>query len=118
MDAGYYASDNRRRTLYRPERYQPAAPLLTGAKDSSKDNDCDVWVVFSKVVTIWAPSSLLASVGGLNDKQSRQAWREKITLCFIAVLMGGLVAFLTIGFTIALCPPSQAVEIDTYLGRY
>src|SRR5438067_12736878 len=99
MDGGYYSNDNsplsvlrRGRTLNRPERYQPAAPLLTGARDA-KDS-CDVWVVFSKIITIWAPSSLLSSIGGLADKQSQQAWREKMALCFIAVIMGGAVAFL------------------------
>ncbi|PKC16206.1 hypothetical protein RhiirA5_348012 [Rhizophagus irregularis] len=114
MDGGYYSNDNRPlsvlrrgRTLNRPERYQPAAPLLTGARDA-KDNNCDVWVIFSKVVTFWAPASLLSSVGGLNDKQSQQAWREKIALCFIAVIMGGIVAFLTVGFSNILCPPSEA----------
>ncbi|GES94844.1 glycosyltransferase family 2 protein [Rhizophagus clarus] len=114
MDGGYYSNDNRPlsalrrgRTLNRPERYQPAAPLLTGAS-GNKDNSCDVWVIFSKVVTFWAPASLLSSVGGLSDKQSQQAWREKIALCFIALIMGGVVAFLTVGFSSILCPPSQA----------
>ncbi|CAI2163043.1 10104_t:CDS:2 [Funneliformis geosporum] len=93
----------RGKTLNRPERYQPATPLLTG----NKDNSCDVWVIFSKVVTFWAPGALLSSIG-LNDKQSRQAWREKIALCFIAVIMGGMVAFMTVGFSVVLCPPSQS----------
>src|SRR6266498_556048 len=101
MESGYQnsrplSSLRRGRTLNRPERYQPAAPLLTGAKD--KDNSCDVWVIATKIITIWAPGALLSSIGGLNDKQSRQAWREKISLCFIAVVMGGMVAFLTVGF--------------------
>ncbi|RIA80400.1 Glycosyltransferase Family 2 protein [Glomus cerebriforme] len=114
MDGGYYSNENRPlsalrrgKTLNRPERYQPAAPLLTGAK-GTKDNSCDVWVIFSKVVTFWAPASLLSSIGGLPDKQSQQAWREKIALCFIAVIMGGIVAFLTVGFSSILCPPSEA----------
>ena len=94
---------NRRKTLSRPERYQPATPMLPG--DDKKA--FDPWVFFSKVVTFWAPASLLSSVGGLHDKSSQQAWREKIALCFIALLMGGSVAFLTVGFASVLCPPSQ-----------
>ncbi|CAG8465137.1 179_t:CDS:1 [Funneliformis mosseae] len=93
----------RAKTLNRPERYQPATPLLTG----NKENSCNVWVIFSKVVTFWAPGALLSSIG-LHDKQSRQAWREKIALCFIAAIMGGIVAFLTVGFSAVLCPPSQS----------
>jgi chitin synthase len=103
----------RGKTLYRPERYQPAAPLLTNSKDSN-DNTWDAWVIFSKAVTIWAPSSLLSSVGGLNDKQSRQAWREKLTLCLIAAVMGGLVAFLTVGFTNVICPKNDKNTISQF----
>ncbi|RHZ62419.1 hypothetical protein Glove_340g35 [Diversispora epigaea] len=94
---------NRRKTLSRPDRYQAAAPMLPGNEGSS----FDPWVFFSKLVTFWAPGAVLSSIG-LHDAQSKQAWREKIALCFIAVLMGGAVAFLTVGFTVILCPPTQA----------
>ncbi|CAG8439091.1 9988_t:CDS:2 [Ambispora gerdemannii] len=108
METGYPpnrgATLNRGKTLSRPERYQPASPLLTTKESSS----WDPWVVFSRVITFWAPGSLLSSLGGLRDKGSQQAWREKIALCFIAVVMGGIVAFLTVGFTTVLCPPSAA----------
>ncbi|CAI2188163.1 13539_t:CDS:2 [Funneliformis geosporum] len=87
MEAGYDSQKraemlDRRKTLSRPERYQPATPMLPG-------------------------DALLSSIGGLHDKSSQQAWREKIALCFIAVAMGGSVAFLTVGFAAILCPPSQ-----------
>src|SRR5438128_7091679 len=88
------ATLGRGKTLSRPERYQPATPLLTGAKKSSS---WDPWVLFSRIVTFWAPGALLSSFG-LPDKGSKQAWREKIALCFIALIMGGIVAFLTVGF--------------------
>ncbi|CAG8475930.1 6512_t:CDS:2 [Acaulospora colombiana] len=108
MEAGYAnrASTmmSRRKTLSRPERYQASAPMLPGKEKES----FDAWVFFSKVVTCWAPGAVLSSVAGLHDAQSQQAWREKMALCFIAVLMGGSVAFLTIGLSSALCPPSQA----------
>ncbi|CAG8623619.1 4222_t:CDS:2, partial [Acaulospora morrowiae] len=108
MEAGYMnrASTmmNRRKTLSRPERYQASAPMLPGKEKDS----FDAWVFFSKVVTFWAPGTILSSVAGLHDAQSQQAWREKIALCFIAVLMGASVAFLTVGLSSVLCPPSQA----------
>ncbi|CAG8622187.1 14579_t:CDS:2, partial [Ambispora leptoticha] len=117
METGYPpnrgATLNRGKTLSRPERYQPAVPLLT-AKESSS---WDPWVVFSRVVTFWAPGSLLSSLGGLHDKGSQQAWREKIALCFIAIVMGGIVAFLTVGFSSVLCPPSAANNPTKFL-RY
>ncbi|CAG8589908.1 654_t:CDS:2 [Cetraspora pellucida] len=108
MEAGYgsarLSAVDRRRTLIRPERYQAAAPMLPGKEKES----FDIWVIFSKIVTFWAPGALLSSLGGLHDEQSQQAWREKVTLCFIAVVMGSTVAFLTVGFAAVLCPPDQA----------
>ncbi|CAG8511830.1 12541_t:CDS:2 [Acaulospora colombiana] len=107
METGYSAqmsSLSRGRTLSRPERYQATTPMLPGKK---KDT-FDLWVFFSRLVTFWAPGKLLSSLAGLSDKQSQQAWREKITLCFIALIMSAVVAFLTIGLSSVLCPPSQA----------
>ncbi|CAG8435940.1 6900_t:CDS:2 [Diversispora eburnea] len=93
MEAGYGTQQptpsrtptslGRGKTLSRPERYQATAPMLPGKKEES----FDLWVFFSKVVTFWAPGALL-SYTGLSDKQSQQAWREKIALCFIALIMG------------------------------
>ncbi|CAG8570832.1 8959_t:CDS:2 [Acaulospora morrowiae] len=114
MEAGYGAqmsSLSRGRTLSRPERYQATTPMLPGNKKDS----FDLWVFFSRFITFWAPGTLLSSVFGLPDKQSRQAWREKITLCFIALVMSGIVAFLTVGFTAVLCPPSQSNNPDKFL---
>ncbi|CAG8731553.1 3373_t:CDS:2, partial [Racocetra fulgida] len=71
----------------RPERHLPVAPLLTGKKE--QENSWDIWVIFSRVVTFWAPNIALSSLGGLRDAQSQQAWREKVALCFIAVVMAG-----------------------------
>ncbi|CAG8675131.1 4681_t:CDS:2, partial [Acaulospora morrowiae] len=102
----------RGRTLNRPERFQPAAPLLTGKKERQP---LDPWVLFSRFVTFWAPKALLVKFGGLHDKQSRQAWREKVALCIIALIMGAIVAFLTVGFRPALCPPSAASNSDLFL---
>ncbi|CAG8439609.1 6479_t:CDS:2 [Diversispora eburnea] len=108
MDASYAppARGNtlsRNKTLSRPERYQAATPLLTGKKERKP---LDPWVIFSRIVTFWAPNVILSKFG-FHDKQSQQAWREKVTLCFLAFLMGLLVVFLTVGLRPLLCPDSQ-----------
>ncbi|RHZ76652.1 hypothetical protein Glove_194g20 [Diversispora epigaea] len=107
MDASYAppARGNtlsRNKTLSRPERYQAATPLLTGKKERKP---LDPWVIFSRIVTFWAPNVILSKCG-FRDKQSQQAWREKVTLCFLAFLMGCLVVFLTVGLRPLLCPDS------------
>ncbi|GAB1521517.1 Chitin synthase, class 1 [Rhizoctonia solani] len=110
----------RGKTLTRPERgvapaplINPPAPLLPapGAqKVVVTDDGLDVWVIFSRTVTFWAPGFLLASMGGMKDPAVQQAWREKVALCIIAAIMGGVVGFATIGLERVLCPESAVIK--------
>lgn len=108
------ASQNiqRGRTLIRPDRYQEPPPLLTG-KQTSSLSLFDPWVLFSRIVTFWAIPPMLRAMGK-TDKGMQQAWREKITLCFIIACMGGFVAFITIGLSSVMCPPDQANNSANY----
>ncbi len=54
---------------------------------------------------------------GIKEKQSRQAWREKITLCWIAVVLGGIVGFATMGLQRALCPGGETAKLYERLGK-
>ncbi|KAH9895046.1 chitin synthase-domain-containing protein [Cubamyces lactineus] len=112
----------RAKTLTRPERSVAPVPLITPqaaplpGKPSAPVSDgppLDAWRIFSRVVSFWAPDFLLESVGGLQDKQKRQAWREKIALCFIIIVLCGIVGFLTVGFQKVLCPDTLQ-----YVGRF
>ena len=104
----------RAKTLTRPERGVAPVPLINpqvpsppGAspKPSPDDyNGSHLWRYFSLAVTFWAPDFLLASLAGLKDKAVRQAWREKITLCFIILWLCAAVGFATVGFQKVLCP--------------
>jgi chitin synthase len=104
------ASLRRGKTLTRPERHVVPAPLIApptsdfeGAAGSPRTGKWDWWVIWSYATTWWAPPALLR-VFGIREKQSRQAWREKITLCWIACMMGAVVGFATMGLQRALCP--------------
>ncbi|OZJ01726.1 hypothetical protein BZG36_05448 [Bifiguratus adelaidae] len=101
----------RGKTLVRPERYAPPAPMLDAKK---ADHPFDPWVITSKIVTFWALSSFL-KWAGLRDPSMRQAWREKVTLCFFILIAGGTVAFLTVGLSRVLCPPDQATLSLNYI---
>ena len=123
------ATLRRGKTLTRPERQvaqqpmiTPPAPLAPGAKPSfpaapsataSGGRGWDWWVTVSLIVTFWAPPPVLQACG-FKDSATRQAWREKITLCFICILMGGAVAFLTMGLDKALCPGKDSAS-DKFL---
>ncbi|ORX96455.1 hypothetical protein K493DRAFT_217490 [Basidiobolus meristosporus CBS 931.73] len=60
------------------------------------------WVIFSRVITFYAPSPVL-SCCGMKTPEVRQAWREKIALCTIVFVMCLIVGFLTFGLQQVLC---------------
>ncbi|KAK9762694.1 hypothetical protein K7432_011321 [Basidiobolus ranarum] len=100
----------RGKTLSRPDRSHAPAPMLSG-KDQRAT--FDPWVLFSKIVTFWAPGFLLAKCG-LPDKQMQQAWREKVALCFIVAFIGASVVFLTLGLPYVFCPASTVANQQNY----
>ncbi|KAI9248379.1 chitin synthase-domain-containing protein [Helicostylum pulchrum] len=102
----------RGRTLIRPDRYQEPPPLLTGKPTSSR-SAFDPWVLFSRIVTFWALPPMLKACK-MGDASMQQAWREKMTLCFLIACMGGFVAFITIGLNSVLCPTDQSNNQQNY----
>lgn len=101
----------RAKTLTRPERGVAPPPLINPQSQLSpftptepSSSSSDPWVIFSRLVTFWAPSVLLSSLGGLKDKAVRQAWREKMALCFIISILCVGVGFATVGLQRVLCP--------------
>ncbi|KAF9392833.1 hypothetical protein CPB97_008424 [Podila verticillata] len=95
------ATLNRGKTLSRPDRFQQPETMF---KQRKAEEPASFWVVCSRIVTCWALPPFM-SMCGIHDKQVQQAWREKVTLCFIILLIGGMVAFITVGFATVLCPP-------------
>jgi chitin synthase len=64
------------------------------------------WVFYCRTITCCFPGSLLRCFG-IPGRMQQQAWREKIGLISVIILLGGFVGFLTFGFTQAVCaqPP-------------
>ena len=115
----------RAKTLTRPERSVAPVPLINPPSSLAPTasgwvpspgigSGFDPWRVFSRIVTVWAPSFLLASIGGLKDKNTIQAWREKIALCFIILVLCLAVAFLTVGTQKVLCPSTSSTTSARY----
>ncbi|KAH6914118.1 chitin synthase 1 [Coprinopsis sp. MPI-PUGE-AT-0042] len=118
------ATVRRAKTLTKPERGVAPVPLITPkhvvplvpgapAKPQASPSypGSTAWRITSRIVTFWAPDFLLESLGGLKDPQVRQAWREKITLCFIIGLMCAAIGFATVGFQKVLCPASAQSDV-------
>ncbi|KAF8270250.1 chitin synthase-domain-containing protein [Lactarius quietus] len=119
---GHSGTVRRAKTLTRPERGIAPPPLINPhpvlhspvSSEPSPLFDFDAWVIFSRLVTFWAPSVLLSSIGGLKDKAVRQAWREKMALCFIISILCGGVGFATVGLQRVLCPAST-LETERFI---
>ncbi|KAF9583862.1 Chitin synthase, class 3, partial [Lunasporangiospora selenospora] len=104
---------NRGKTLSRPDRFQTPETMFKKRKD---DEPASCWVICSRITTCWALPPFLRMCG-MGPKEVQQAWREKFTLCMIILLIGCMVAFLTIGFTVLLCPKDQRQGVLTFV-RY
>ncbi|OSX66634.1 glycosyltransferase family 2 protein [Postia placenta MAD-698-R-SB12] len=113
----------RAKTLTRPERSVAPVPLInpqsahlpTGSQVRAEDETLDAWRIFSRVVTFWAPSSVLHSIGGLDDKHKVQAWREKMALCFIISCLCAIIGFITVGLQKVLCPATDQINTGRYV---
>ncbi|EIW83255.1 glycosyltransferase family 2 protein [Coniophora puteana RWD-64-598 SS2] len=118
----------RAKTLTRPERSVAPVPLINpqgslvpsasgtiSTAAASGDSSWPVWPIFSKIVTFWAPSFVLSSFGGLGkDKQVIQAWREKMALCLIITILCLIIAFITVGTQLVLCPAAANADPGRY----
>ena len=61
-----------------------------------------LWNVYCAIVTFWCPGFILSCFGKPAKAQQR-AWREKMGLISIILLIAAFVGFLTFGFTQAVC---------------
>ncbi|KAK5089204.1 Chitin synthase, class 3 [Lithohypha guttulata] len=82
-------------------------PVLTDIeKQRLKEQDFakppSVWNIYCAIVTFWAPNLLLKCFG-MPARAQRRAWREKIGLVSIILLIAAFVGYLTFGFTQTVC---------------
>ena len=62
------------------------------------------WSIFVWILTFWISSFVLRYVGRMKRPDVRMAWREKLTLCALILLLNGVVVFYIIEFGNLLCP--------------
>lgn len=63
-----------------------------------------VWVTIVWTLTFWIPSPLLRYVGRMKRPDVRMAWREKVVLCLIILLINAIIVFWIVAFGRLLCP--------------
>lgn len=62
-----------------------------------------LWGTYCHLVTFWCPNTVLRCFG-MKNKEQQRAWREKMGLVSIILLVMLFVGFLTFGFTTTVCP--------------
>ncbi|KAI8149806.1 chitin synthase-domain-containing protein [Fennellomyces sp. T-0311] len=60
------------------------------------------WVLTSWALTWWIPTPFMRLIG-MKDKHIQQAWREKVSLVIIILILCISVGFLTFGFNATVC---------------
>ncbi|KYK56011.1 chitin synthase 4 [Drechmeria coniospora] len=76
------------------------------------------WNVYCAIVTFWAPDFTLRCCGKPTKAQQR-AWREKMGLISIILLIMAIVGFLTFGFTAVVCSaPPLRLRVNEVGGGY
>ncbi|KAK9425078.1 putative Family 2 glycosyltransferase [Seiridium unicorne] len=61
-----------------------------------------IWNVYCAIITFWCPDFILGCCG-FKAKAQKRAWREKMGLISIILLIMAFVGFLTFGFTQVVC---------------
>jgi chitin synthase len=76
-------------------------------KQRQKERDAlrppSLWNVYCAVITFWMPGALLACFGKPQKAQQR-AWREKMGLCSLILMICTIVGYITFGFQQTVCP--------------
>lgn len=76
------------------------------------------WNVYCAIVTFWCPDFMLKCCGK-PTKAQRRAWREKMGLISIILVIMAIVGFLTFGFTATVCSaPPERLRVNKVTGGY
>lgn len=87
-------------------------------KELDKIKPPSIWNIYCAIITFWAPDFVLHCFG-MPARAQRRAWREKVGLISIILLIAGFVGFLTFGFTQAVCAaPGLRLKINNVDSGY
>ncbi|KAF2118558.1 chitin synthase 4 [Lophiotrema nucula] len=96
--------DDRARPQRRLTRSKTAEKL---ERQRQKERDAlrppSLWNIYCAIITFWCPDAVLRCFGKPQKAQQR-AWREKMGLLSIIVVICTFVGYLTFGFTQTVCP--------------
>ncbi|KAF2459896.1 chitin synthase 4 [Lineolata rhizophorae] len=90
------------RRLTRKETKEMEALERQRQKEKDAAGPISLWTFYCAVVTFWCPNAILSCFGKTQKAQQR-AWREKMGLISIILIICAFVGFLTFGFTQTVC---------------
>lgn len=67
----------------------------------------DWWPLTYRLLTCCFPAWMLRICGGMPDERVQRAWREKVALCMIIVVLCAALGFLTFGLSLWVCRPPK-----------
>nr|CAG8446972.1 8683_t:CDS:10 [Entrophospora candida] len=89
------------------------APHLKQDMAPRKDNSS--WVIFSLITTSCFCNPCLSTIGRMKDPNVRQAWREKVALCIIILIISGFMGFLAFGLATIACQKKEPLLPENIL---
>ncbi|KAL9538522.1 hypothetical protein MBANPS3_010869 [Mucor bainieri] len=75
------------------------------------------WSGYAFFLTCCIPNCALSALGGKKTKLIQQAWREKIALCSVIILLCICLGFLTFGMRFALCPHERETNAYSFYNQ-
>ena len=76
------------------------------------------WLIMVWTVTGWIPSLLLRFLGRMKRPDIRLAWREKLTIFMLILILNGIVIFYIVEFGRLLCPDFDKVWDSTEVAEH
>lgn len=117
----------RARPRPQPHRSKSSKITKSGRREKSRKKKPDIpeqirppsaWNVYCAIVTFWCPDFILKCCSK-PTKAQRRAWREKMGLISIILVIMAIVGFLTFGFTATVCSsPPERLRINRVTGGY
>jgi chitin synthase len=81
-------------------------------KEQDKLRPPSLWNVYCAIITFWCPNAILKCFG-MPQKAQQRAWREKMGLLSLIMLIMAFVGYLTFGFTETVCPSGGNARLRT-----
>ncbi|KAJ2089739.1 hypothetical protein IW138_003195 [Coemansia sp. RSA 986] len=75
------------------------------------------WVALTWALTCCVPTPLLSVCGRMKRPDVRMAWREKLAICVIIVVLWFILLFIIIGLGLILCPKEYVWTLDDVAGH-